>query len=74
MLSLERCRQILGLTAQGMSDEQVRAVRDEFVSLAHLVLRIAEEKNMNSIKKEKFHEPNTPAKRQLRKCSGSPAG
>lgn len=43
MLSIEKCREILGEKAKGMSDEQIKAIRKVLMDLAGINVKIIEE-------------------------------
>jgi hypothetical protein len=44
MVSIERCRELIGEWANGKSDEEIEGIRDSLMELASIALAIAEEK------------------------------
>jgi hypothetical protein len=44
MLSLSRCKEILGINAKGLSDEEILNIRDGLYELARVTLEITAEK------------------------------
>jgi hypothetical protein len=44
MLSIDRCRQILGTAARNMSDDQIEQLRDQLYRFADVVVTVARER------------------------------
>lgn len=45
MLSIEKCREILGDKAKGLTDEQIEKIRTVLMDLARINVKIVEEQN-----------------------------
>jgi hypothetical protein len=44
MISLSRCKEILGANAEGLSDEEILSIRDGLCELARVALEITAER------------------------------
>lgn len=45
MISIKKCRELLGARAKGLTDEQIEGIRKVLIELARLNVKIIEEHN-----------------------------